>query len=207
MSQLQQQIIRDMVHGILADPLKRRWTLQGFGMLRTYLTDNLATDGRKVHQPRLNVWDSRYQVRHVSLVHDHPWNFDSYIVMGKLVNRRYVIADRPGRAMKVVTIQCGEGGCITSSPMPVYLSENSVEVYGPGDTYHQDASEIHVSVPDDSTVTINYRTFHENTENARVFWPAAEEWVSAEPRRATDEEILDICGYALKLSLEAAHAV
>lgn len=72
---------------------------------------------------------------------------------------------------------------------PVYLSELSSVTYGLGCFYEQRARDIHASYPEDGTVTIISRHFHENTEHARVFYPIGTEWVSAEPRPATYEEV------------------
>jgi hypothetical protein len=162
------------------------WSLQGFGMLRLYLTKEL----------RLHIWDSRFAVDNVSLLHDHPWDFESLIISGGLTNYRYNFAAGSGYLYSV--IQCGAGGCAKTEPAPCALTERSIENLGPTEIYRQIADEIHKSVPDDGTITLIERTFKADTEHARVFWPEGEKWVSAEPRPATPEEVNAITFNALK---------
>lgn len=189
------QADRNIVRSILRNALDFEWSLQGFGMLRLYLTKDV----------RLHVWDDRYQVNNVSLLHDHPWDFESYIVTGEMRNTRYTIQDPSVIASSHTTqpfmmskIQCGPGGGIRSTPEFVQLVEDSPEYYFSGDTYKQAADEIHKSVPQPGTVTIIERTFKPDTEHARVFWPAGTDWVSAEPRTASPDEVETITAYALE---------
>jgi hypothetical protein len=67
------------------------------------------------------------------------------------------------------------------------------EHFGPGDVYQQMASEIHESQPEDGTVTIMERPKGPDfTEHAFVYWDIDRGpigWVSAEPRRATHEQV------------------
>lgn len=65
-----------------------------------------------------------------------------------------------------------------------------------GWTYHQIASEVHLSDPIDGTVTFNERQ-RVGEDVARVFWPVGTQWVSAEPRTATAEEVDFITKFAL----------
>lgn len=187
-------VLRAMVKHALEMPQQHVWTLQGFGMLRTYLGPEL----------RVHVWDSRYAVENVSLIHTHPWDFESLIVAGRLKNTRYSENEwlpwyltNPHR-FNVQTIACGTGGGLVGHSKEVYLYESSEEIYESGSTYRQIAEEIHKSSPEDGTVTAVLRAFREDTEHARVFWPVGGEWVSAEPRRATPAEIRNITAQALE---------
>lgn len=74
--------LRASVKSILQEsPWNRDWTVQGFGMLRCYLDSDKRF--------RLNIWDDRLAVPHVSVIHDHPWSFDSWIINGIFHNQRF----------------------------------------------------------------------------------------------------------------------
>lgn len=161
-----------------------KWTLQGFGMLRTHFDGDM----------RLNVWDDRFAVPGIidSSVHDHPWRFESYIVAGCLRNIRYEIVPRtdpePGDVdYNMQTIKTGIGGAVFGEIVPVMLAAFPTEVYRAGETYSQMADEIHLSMPERHTVTINDRQYKPDRTTARVFW-RGEKWITAEPREAFPEE-------------------
>jgi len=176
-----------MVRSILADPLRRQWTLQGFGMLRTYLDLD--------HVYRLHIWSKDHAVPNVSELHTHPWAFQSLIVGGEVCNERYEEGD--GRRYHRQLIKCGVGGCLVGEPDLVELVGKPSELYVEGDVYSQRPEEIHRSVPADGTVTLLERQFGADVDHAHVYFPEGTSWVSAEPRDATDKEVLDICGLAL----------
>jgi hypothetical protein len=181
---------------ILQHPLDYKWSIQGFGMLRLYLTDNI----------RLHIWNSQFAVPNVSVIHTHPWDFESKIIVGCITNYRYFRQKdqtKNSKEYKYATIKCGVGGGIIKGELgpkieTAYLLEVEPEVYSEGDTYNQLANEIHKSVPIDGTVTIVIREFKPDTEHALVFWEKGD-WVSAEPRVATQEEILAFTQKALSL--------
>lgn len=187
---LQDKIINAAVRSILENPLTREWSLQGFGMLRTYLDKEV----------RLHIWDSRYKVDEVSEIHTHPWHFDSLVVAGQVQNLRYwrVPSYRHDSMLfNKQLIKCGVGGCMVGSPTVEALAIASREVFIAGETYRQSAKEIHQSLPEDGTVTIVRRQFLDDEDHAYVFFPHSEKWVSAEPREATAEEVSNICQNAL----------
>lgn len=181
-----------LVKKILEKPSGHDWSLQGFGMLRLYLSDEV----------RLHVWDSRYAVDDVSTVHTHPWDFRSLVVAGEIINRRFDEYETPGSEFRSLdgfrrqTIKCGEGGGLVGTPEDVWLRGGTPEVYLEGESYVQAAHEIHASLPRDGTVTIVTREFKEDTEHAYVYFEG--EWVSAEPRRATLGEVITICRRSLE---------
>jgi hypothetical protein len=190
--------MRSMVRFILLDARKyrwNRWTVQGFGMLRTYIPEGSGAGNPK--RFRLNVWSGKLAVPGVSIIHDHPWAFDSWIINGRFRNVRYVEDYHNGDGFKFMTIKCGEKGCAMSEPAMVRLRALPTEHYKTGDKYHQDAHEIHASYYDDGTVTLNDRVG--DTEHAKVFW--ADEphgyWVDAKPREATPDEIDSATSLAL----------
>lgn len=185
-------MFRAAIKTILLHPMNHRWTVQGFGFIRTYLP--FGENGKRF---RLNVWDSKLTVPNVSIVHDHPWHFTSWIINGDFRNVRYV-EDPEGDAYECMTIVTGEvGGPVGLSALTT-LRALPEEFYTTGDIYRQDAKEIHKSVPADGTVTINDRERVGDGEHARVFWPALTEWGDAIPREATEAEIAETTYRALE---------
>lgn len=187
-------LTRSMVRGMLRDSLdrahrgisgNREWSVQGFGMLRTYLD--------KEARFRLNIWDKSLAVPNVSIVHDHPWSFTSWIVSGFMVNQRYR-ESLYGPLFKWANIVPGpDGGMDRDSGGLVRLDCCMQEHYAPGDSYVQRADEVHASFPEDGCITINDRV-RIGADKARVFWPAHTEWVDAKPRPPTIKEFRRILG-------------
>lgn len=180
------------------------WTLQGLGMLRTYLGDDKSV--------RMHVWDDRYIADPTpSELHTHPWSMYSYVVAGEVRNTRYTIpspayeihdekvylfSERNAEFMKQ-TIFCGTGGGLCGSPDFAILQREDEERYTEGQVYKQRPDEIHKSNPLRGTVTLVTRGFGEDVDHADVYWPSGEEWITAEPRPATAVEIASICSTAL----------
>lgn len=189
------QLVRE---DVLLHPEKHSWTLQGFGMLRTYLS--LAI--------RIHVWDSRFRVPSVTDIHDHPWDFESLVLRGSIRNIRYEVREvdpkkkeQPSAGSAPYLYNEGRILC-GPAPMrkgaeeirPILLSVRSDEVVEAGQTYRMTANEVHRSVPEDGTVTMCRRVFTKpDTERARVYWAFGSPWISAEPRAATPEEVEAVC--------------
>lgn len=164
------------------------WSLQGLGMLRLYLS----------REVRLHVWDSRFVAGDVSVIHTHPWNFESYVVSGEVRQFRYFEDEKVGGLpMNRQKIQCGPTGCAMGDPEEVKLYRSTLETYVAGTSYSQLAAEIHESLPVPGTVTIVERKFLEDTEHAFVYY-RGEKWGEATPRPATPEEVDAIVGLALQ---------
>lgn len=169
------------VRAILADPYGHEWSVQGFGMLRTWL------DPEGVE--RLHIWDAENAANDgVSTLHNHPWDFESRIVSGRLVNQRYEVGEISGRPYHAAPILTGAGGGLLGAPRDVAVTDLPAESYGPGDTYAQEAEEYHESFPGRGAVTVIRRTFRFSRQ-AVTCWPRGTQWVSAEPRPATRAEI------------------
>jgi len=182
---------RALVRTVLSRATDHQWTLQGFGMFRL----NLERVGR------IHVWDDRFAVPNVSIIHTHPWALRSTIISGVLENVRYgsmVAAPSAGNATHMrQTIATGEGGGLRGIPVAVKLVAAQPEVYGPGMMYEQQGDEIHASFPRRGCVTLLERPKGEPLEHAFVYWPLGTEWVSAEPRPALPGEVRKAIGYAL----------
>ena len=186
--------IHDVLSAVVRSVLERyqhyEWTVQGFGMLRTYLD--------KGGEFRLHIWHNSFKVPGVSTIHDHPWDFESKVVAGRVTNVRYTEVDLPGARYSCQKIKCGAGGGLEGEPFSTLLVKMHEEVYLPGNVYNQLAKEIHESIPEDGTVTIIKRQFGPDTEHARVFWSPSDVWVSAEPRLAASWEVEEFVQEALK---------
>lgn len=187
-------LVKPLVKSILEHPEGHEWSLQGFGMLRTYLGSR---------DLRLHIWDSRFKVEEVSELHTHPWNFHSFVVAGEVENKLFMKVD-PERAsvrhepFVEQEILCGEGGHETpNSTMVALRVDKPSRIHKEGDEYSQFAHEIHRSLPADGSVTIIQREFLGDDDHAFVYIPEGDEWISAEPRPATDEEVAAICTDAL----------
>jgi hypothetical protein len=169
----------------------REWTAQGLGMLRCYVTRELM----------IHVWDSRLRNPGVSDVHDHPFDFTSLVVAGRITNQKYEKYESgltPDDSMnyKEVEIQCGVGN--PSPPRDVILLRLGLpEVIRGGQSYSQRASKVHHSLAEDGTITLVSRKFTGDGETARVYYQTPE-WVTAVPRPATREEVQAVVGGALK---------
>ena len=174
-------LLKSAVQAILAKPHAHEWTVQGFGMLRLYLPgpENL----------RLHIWDSRLAVPGVSVIHTHPWDFESHVVAGVIHNTRWTEGE--GAPYLKQSLQCGAGGCILGTPETVRLHSRPAESWHEGYSYTQQADELHSSAPEDGTVSLLARSVPpgRSADHAFVYWPAGEEWVSAEPRVATPDEV------------------
>lgn len=193
------------VRAVLERPEGRDWTVQGFGMLRTYLGDNkkFRVNNKKF---RLNIWDSELAVPGVSIIHTHPWHFRSWIIAGMTCNVRFrdvsmvpgldgvtgfaPLVNGDSGAYYFAPIECGidaENFSLTTDTAVLKRCEQ--EFYDEGHFYSQKAEEIHASYYRDGTCTLNDRTRVGDGEHALVYWPQGLKWVDAKPRRATPFEL------------------
>lgn len=189
------QALRAVVRTVMERPHNYVWSVQGFGMMRTYF------GGGK--QWRLNVWDSALAVPNVSIIHDHPWDFESHFICGRGRNIRYhesqfnPLESAGTDPYSWMRIKTGEGGGPDGDKGVMNLMRFPVEYYHAGDVYRQRAEEIHSTHFNDGTITINDRSPREDGEHARVWWPYGDEWVDAEPREACEDEVNKTAAKAL----------
>lgn len=180
--------LRLAVAKIIEHPHSYEWTLQGFGMLRLYLSRDV----------RLHVWSPQHAVEDVSVIHDHPWDFESLVLCGSIRDIVY------REAIGVPThsgqrIRCGAGGHADGVQSDVRLFVESDETFAPGQIYRRSTDQLHESIPEPGTVTVITRTFMADPDHAHVYFALNTEWVSAEPRLATREEVEQITSAALTL--------
>jgi len=178
----------------LGSPHSSMWTVQGLGMLRTYLDDD------RIY--RLHVWDYTYRTvgpLTTSDVHTHPWDMCSLVVLGSVTNILWSETDRkPSRQdydvmeFKRQLIECGPGGGRIGDPSTRYLEQLLTHKQVAGTEYSQKAHAIHTSVPASGSVTLVNRFLTSDVDHAYVYWRANQEWQSAEPRVATAKEVEDV---------------
>jgi len=171
------------VRHILENARRFEWSLQGLGMLRLYLTP----------ETRLHVWSRKHRVSGVTEIHDHPWGFTSHIVSGRIVN--YIYREFCGTSYVKQKIECGPGGVATGKPETTDLHLLSGAGYGPGESYKQKAPEIHETIFSDGAVSLIEKVGQ--GDYAHVFYLADKPFVSAEPRKATEQEVIEITRNAL----------
>lgn len=185
-------IVQPLLRSFLERADQSSWTVQGFGMVRTYLDEDKRW--------RLNIWDDRLQTPNVSLIHDHPWSFISYIACGRIVNQRYGMEEGAPHTHFYKEIVTGEHGTDAGSPRSCRLVERRPEIYTAADSYHQRLTEVHETRAQRGTVTVNDRTPPTKAYTARVFWNLSQrDWTAARPRPATWGEVEAAVNAALRL--------
>lgn len=185
---------RLLVRKILERPIGYDWTVQGLGMMRIYLDDSV----------RVHVWHSSLVVPNVTDVHEHPWDFESLVLAGEMRNFVYFkSAEGQPKAQPYYrdVLLCGSGS-LAGDPDPIWIEpwypDGRCQSCSPGYAYSQRYSEIHRSEFEDGTVTLVKRKFvNEDRDHAGVYWKRGAQFVSAEPREATREEILLVAESAL----------
>lgn len=179
------------IRSILEHHSAFHWTVQGFGFIRTYL------DADK--RWRLNVWHNGLCIPNVSTIHDHPWDFVSYIIVGKMMNTKNEQDYGKLPTHDYFKIITGEGGGPTGEINSCTLVDCGHQIYLPGNIYEQVVTEVHETRFSNGTVTLNDRSPPTPDHKARVFWPVGEKWVDAIPRDATKEEVELAVGTALEI--------
>ena len=188
-----------LVRKILEQAQHYDWSIQGFGMLRLYLS----------REVRLHVWDSRYQVDNVSIVHDHPVDLTSKIISGEIRDTQWEPFSGTGGGginLWQTEIVCGENAVAYQDGAPTLVEMvGGTKWYRAGDVYTVPKGKLHHSEFRDGTVTLVKRSNRDEGaagDRARSLWPeelGPEGWVSAKPRKATRSEVLEITQYALEV--------
>lgn len=182
-------LTQNMVTHILMNAEKFEWDLQGFGLLRLRINSDL----------RLHIWDDRYRVPNVSMIHDHlQWHLTSTVVFGELENIKYELARGGVDSHWIGRIKPGIGGETEFDNLKKQVQLNVIQrkLILAGETYSQRPTEIHETKAKNGTVTLMSQV-RTGVNAAHVFWPIGLEWTGAWPRKATKDEIQDIVGNAL----------
>ncbi len=179
---------RTRVRNILAHAADHPWRIQDIGVLACWL------DVQREY--RLHVWDPDGAIGDPP-VHDHPFDFTSTVIVGELVNTRYV-EDPGGR--EYVRERYSPGNENDRRADTVRLVGSS-ETLRAGDRYHQLAHELHdsrqvpgmVSVLHFEPAVDDRPDRPELTVCRRPHAP----WVAGHARAATPDEVKRITAAAL----------
>lgn len=181
---------RKLCEFILRNAEMFEWSVQGLGMYRLYLSPDT----------RLHIWSESAEREKATKMHTHPWDFESLIIAGQVLDRRFIETPNINTGSKTYMKQkllCGEGGGLVGEPQGVYISELPSMVYGPGTGYYHRATDIHYTEFEECTVTLVRREFLQDNDHAFVYWPLYEQWGTAEPRPAEDDEIQQVVARVL----------
>ena len=179
----------EIVKKILNNPLDYEWEIQGFGMLRTYISKNT----------RLQIWLKEFIVPNVTDIHTHPWNFESLIYQGDITNYCFMESESSdGNKFDKCLILTGENAYVKEK-IPTIMEIVSTEWYTTGDSYYHKKTIPHRIDFSDGTITILTKSNIDKDSLAYSYVPNGKEWVSAAPRQATEEEIQKFIKAALKL--------
>ncbi len=176
---------RAMVRTILEHAAEYPWRTQGIGLLA------LRLDDRRQH--RLHVWDPDGCIGDLP-IHDHPYDFESTVVVGEVINTRYV--EDPAGA-EYCRQRCSPSDEDERRTDLIHLVGTSTTL-GPGDQYHQPAAALHDSHQTPGTVTVIRCDWRDRPELTVCLRPGAP-WVSAQARPASTDEIKRITDAALDL--------
>jgi hypothetical protein len=172
-----------LVRTILEHPADYPWRMQDIGLLALRLDDR--------RECRLHVWDPESCVGDPP-VHDHPFDFTSTVIVGELVNTRYV-EDPNGIEHRRHRYRPGDDDDRRTDSVRLAASAT---ILSSGDRYRQPATELHSSRQTPGTVTLLQFGPFEERELTVCLAPDAP-WVSALARPATAAEVKRITGAAL----------
>ncbi len=172
-----------LVRTILEHPEDLAWRMQDIGLL------GLRLDDRRQH--RLHVWDSS-DVTGAPLVHDHPYDFVSTVVVGEMTNTRY-LEDADGTEHWRVRYSTADEAARRTDSVRLHGTPTT---FGAGDEYAQQAHDLHASAQVPGTVTLIRMDFRPVTE-LTVCSAGDAPWDSSAARAATIAEIRHITALAL----------
>lgn len=178
--------LKRAVQSILEHSQDYKWSVSGLGMLRTYLDE----------ETRIHIWDSSLLVPGVTLLHTHPWSFESVVIAGSIQDHRMTklkggpISDRG--LYDEYYIRCGAGGGVKDEPRKVRLYAQASRAYGDGHRYEHDPEDIHCTGFQEGSVTMVKRKFREDRDSAYVYAPAGEPFGNANSHPVSGLEALRI---------------
>jgi hypothetical protein len=172
-----------LVHNILEHANDYDWSMQDIGLL------GLRLDEQREY--RLHVWSPDRAIG-PPVIHDHPFDFVSRIIVGELTNIRFV--EDPAGLKYVRDRYLPPNEELRTTDM-VQLAGTSV-TYREGDEYAQLAPDLHDSHQLPGTVTILRKSFRDVGE-LTTCRPEDAPWVSGMSRPATIEEVTHITTSAL----------
>lgn len=160
------------------------WRMQEIGLM------GLRLDERREY--RLHVWDPSFAENAEPPIHDHPYDFTSRIVVGKLTNTRYL---ESAAGPEFDRFRYSPPDEEQRRRDTVRLS-GTAENLGADDEYGQLAHELHSSRPQPGTVTLMRCSWGAPRELTVCLREGAR-WPSGRARDATREEIKAFTAKAL----------
>jgi hypothetical protein len=159
------------------------WRMQDIGLL------GLRLDDRREY--RLHVWDPSCSVGEPP-VHDHPFDFVSWIVAGEMTNTRYAV-DPSGVQYSRVRYSPSDEDARRMDTVKLSATATTLTE---GQQYSQLAHELHASRQLPGTVTIIRQMFKDVPE--LTVCRRDDTWVSGRARPAKPDEVKQITGKALE---------
>ena len=183
----------EIVKHVMENQFNYECELQGFGMLRTYISKNT----------RLQIWLKDFIVPGVTDIHTHPWDFESFIYQGQIVNHCWRESSKlDGVTFDRCLILTGEKAYVKERTQ-VILKVIGNQKYTRGMVYNHEKNIPHRIDFVDGTITILTKSnIHEDSLAYSYVIGIGNEWVSAAPRLATKEEIIPFINAASKLNKE-----
>jgi hypothetical protein len=149
-------------HALLSPSLK--WRHHGIGVLQAYLHEGDT-------ETRIHVWHPALVLADFNetngLVHDHRFDFDSYVLLGSICNTRFQLEPDPtGEWVKYGVTHARkaleEYGSF-SNPLGLldearYTARRETKWYGASSIYSMKAREFHMSHVNELTVTLIVKT-------------------------------------------------
>ena len=180
---LEQTLVRNILERAADHP----WRVQDTGVLAMWLDDQ--------REYRLHVWDPDGAIGDPPL-HDHPVDFTSTVIVGKIINTRYV-EDPSGP--EYVRERYAPGNEHDRRADAVRLVGSATALCA-GDRYRQVAHEVHDSRQLPGTVTVvHFEDVIDNGRELTVCRRPGTPWVSGHARSATPDEVKRITASALAL--------
>jgi hypothetical protein len=180
-----QTMEQTLVRNILEHAADYPWRMQDIGLLGLRLDDQ--------RNYRLHVWDPDGAVGD-PVVHDHPYDFTSTVIVGELVNTRYVDDPRGPEYLRE-RYQPGEAHGRRSDTVRLL---GTPETLSAGARYRQTARELHDSRQSPGTVTVLcFERFVEDLAELTVCRQPGTPWVTGESRAASSDEVKRITAAAL----------
>jgi hypothetical protein len=174
-----------LVRNILEHATDYSWRMQEIGLL------GLRLDEWRGY--RLHVW-APDDAAGDPVVHDHPYDFTSTVIVGELVNTRYVEDPHGAEHLRERYTPGNEDERRGDTVRLV----GTAEVLRAGARYRQTAHELHDSRQLPGTVTVlHFDRFVDDLAELTVCRRADTPWVSAAARPATHAEVKRITALAL----------
>jgi len=176
-----------LVRNILEHASDYPWRVQNIGVLALWLDDR--------REYRLHVWDPDSAVGEPP-IHDHPVDFTSTVIVGELVNTRYVEDPDGVEYLRERYVPGNEDDRRADTVRLVGTSET----LRAGARYRQLAHELHDSIQVPGTVTV--LQFHGTFDDQREVTSCRRHgtpWVSGQARSAEQDEVKRITATARAL--------